>query len=79
MGFTSASVLALTRSKDGVILGHNEAHIRGMASNHADPEHWMRRHGTSMNDYRNDVNELLKPEPELSPRRNAWTEKSQNE
>lgn len=47
--------------KDGVILGHNEAHIRGMASNHADPEHWMRRHGTSMADYRNDVNELLKP------------------
>ena len=41
------------------IVGHNEAHARGYGSNHADPEHWMKRFGESMDDFRKQVAELL--------------------
>lgn len=47
------------------IVGHNEAHAMGYASNHADPEHWMKRFGESMDDFRKQVEELLK-EPEVA-------------
>lgn len=44
------------------IVGHNEAYKKGYASNHADPEHWMKKFGESMNDFRNRVSLLLKAE-----------------
>ena len=42
------------------IVGHNEAHSLGYGSNHADPEHWMKRFGESMDDFRNLVRERLR-------------------
>ena len=44
---------------DGVILGHYEMHKRGIASNHADPEHWFVKFGKSMDTLRADVKGLL--------------------
>lgn len=41
-------------SPDNVV-GHKEAHAKGYASNHADPDHWFTKFGKSMNDFRNSV------------------------
>ena len=51
---------------DGVVICHSEGYRRGIASNHADVEHWFPRHGKSMDDFRADVAAALdaKPEPE---------------
>lgn len=40
---------------DGVIICHSEGYSRGIASNHADVMHWFKKHGKTMNDFRNDV------------------------
>lgn len=37
------------------IVSHAEAHKKGYASNHADCDHWLRRFGKSMQDFRNEV------------------------
>lgn len=37
------------------IVGHNEAHALGYASNHSDPEKWMKRFGDSMESFRSRV------------------------
>lgn len=37
------------------IIGHNEAAAKGIASNHGDPEHWWRKFGLSMAQFRKDV------------------------
>ena len=34
------------------IVGHCEAYKKGYGSNHSDPEHWMKRFGENMNDFR---------------------------
>lgn len=41
------------------IVGHNEAHKLGYGSNHSDPEHWTKKHGETMNDFRRKVSKLL--------------------
>lgn len=41
------------------IVGHYEAHKLGYANNHADPQHWMRRHGDSMDAFRQRVAALI--------------------
>lgn len=41
------------------IVGHNEAHKLGYASNHGDPEHWFKRHGKSMSAFREAVKAKL--------------------
>ena len=41
------------------ILGHCEAHDRGFASNHSDPEPYFARFGKNMDDFRNDVQKIL--------------------
>lgn len=41
------------------IVGHDEAHRKGYGSNHADPEHWMKKFGETMDDFRRQVSELL--------------------
>ncbi len=41
------------------ILGHCEAHDKGIASNHSDPEPYFRRFGKSMNNFRADVKTRL--------------------
>lgn len=42
------------------IVGHCEAYRLGYGSNHSDPEHWMKKHGETMNDFRIQVSKLLK-------------------
>lgn len=42
------------------IVGHCEAYKQGYGSNHSDPEHWMKRFGESMDDFRNQVSAILK-------------------
>ena len=41
------------------IVGHYEAAIAGYGSNHADPQHWQKKHGGSMDKYRADVKAML--------------------
>lgn len=42
------------------IVGHCEANKKGYGSNHGDPEHWMKKFGETMDDFRNKVSEILK-------------------
>lgn len=48
-----------------VLLDHSEGYQLGIASNHGDVSHWFPKHGKSMNDFRAEVYELLKPESTL--------------
>jgi len=41
------------------IVGHCEAYRLGYGNNHSDPEHWMRKFGETMSDFRIRVSELL--------------------
>lgn len=43
------------------ILCHSEVHRLGYGSNHADVMHWFPKHGASMDTFRKDVYDLLKP------------------
>lgn len=45
--------------EDGVIISHHEGAERGVASNHADVDHWLKRFGKTMNDVRKDVKEEM--------------------
>jgi len=50
------------------VIGHYEAHARGMASNHGDPRRWFKPHGLSMNGFRERVGQLLAgAEPDEQP------------
>ena len=49
---------------DGVVICHSEGYRRGIASNHADVEHWFPRYGKNMDDFRADVAAELVPKPE---------------
>ena len=42
------------------IVGHCEAYRLGYGCNHSDPEHWMKKFGETMSDFRNRVSEILK-------------------
>lgn len=52
---------------DGVVICHSEGYRRGIASGHADVEHWFPRHGKSMDDFRRDVSLTLTPTPDPDP------------
>lgn len=41
------------------IVGHYEAAEAGYGSNHADPRHWQKKHGGSMDQFRRDVRAML--------------------
>lgn len=41
------------------IVGHIEAYKQGYGNHHSDPEHWMKRFGEDMNDFRSNVKKLL--------------------
>ena len=41
------------------VIGHYEAHARGIASNHGDPRNWFKPHGLSMDNFRERVSQLL--------------------
>lgn len=53
--------------QDGVILSHNEAGKRGIASGHVDPEHLWRGLGLryTMNGFRQDVAAAMRPKEEI--------------
>lgn len=53
---------------DGVVICHSEGYRRGIASGHADVEHWFPRHGKSMDDFRADVAAALAPKPDPDPK-----------
>lgn len=53
---------------DGVVICHSEGYRRGVASGHADVEHWFPRFGKSMDDFRADVSAALAPKPEPEPK-----------
>lgn len=42
------------------VLSHAEGAWRGIATHHGDPNHWFTVHDKTMDDFRNDVKELLK-------------------
>lgn len=44
------------------VIGHCEAHSRGFASDHSDPEPYFRRFGKSMKDFREDVKRAINGE-----------------
>lgn len=44
------------------IVGHCEAYKKGYGSNHGDPEHWMKKFGETMDDFKKRVSEILKSE-----------------
>lgn len=46
--------------QSAVIVSHKEAHLKGYASNHADIDHWLKKHSLSMDDFRAKVDALLK-------------------
>jgi len=46
------AMFGLNPMRDGVLLGHYEAYLRGIASNHADPGHWFKKFGESMEGFR---------------------------
>ncbi len=45
------------------ILSHREACAKGIASNHADVEHWFSLFGKTMDDFRADVKKILSQKP----------------
>ena len=44
---------------DGTIMSHNEAARKGIASWHVDCDHWLKRFGLTMTDFRRDVQRIL--------------------
>lgn len=54
-------------SPEADILCHAEGYRQGIASNHADVEHWWPRHGKTMNDFRTAVREVLYGETPQEP------------
>ena len=48
-------VYGLDPLADGVVICHSEGYRRGIASGHADVEHWFPKQGRSMDDFRADV------------------------
>lgn len=52
---------------DGVVICHSEGYRRGIASGHADVEHWFPKQGKSMDDFRADVAAELAPKPAPEP------------
>lgn len=49
----------LNPMQDGVIVSHHEAAIKGYASNHGDPENWLRIYGKDMNWFREGVKKIM--------------------
>lgn len=44
-----------------VVVSHKEAHAKGYGSNHGDIDHWLKKFGKTMDDFRKDVDALLHP------------------
>lgn len=61
---TAAEYCAMLCKKFGLspdtIVSHAEAHKKGYASNHADCDHWFKKHGKTMSDFRMLVASMLR-------------------
>jgi len=67
---------ALNPEVNGVILGHFEGHRRGIASNHADPEHWWRIHNNkSMDEFRKDISVKIQS-PTIAEFPSSWAKEA---
>lgn len=49
----------------GVVVDHSEGHAMGIASNHADISHWLRRFGKNMGTFRADVAQAMQEEEDF--------------
>lgn len=45
-----------------VIVSHHGAYLKGYASNHADIDHWLKKYGLTMDNFRKDVTKILNSE-----------------
>ena len=64
------------------VVSHAEAHKMGYGSNHADCDHWLKRFGLSMSDFRNEVKKMMEVQNTVDnmiadgvttePNRNSW-------
>ena len=52
--------------KVDVIVSHAEAYKKGYGSNHADIDHWLKKYGKTMDDFRRDVDNILNPPKPIS-------------
>lgn len=57
------------------IVGHCEAYKRGYGSNHGDPEHWMKKFGNTMDDFRKQVSRILNSTTEEAANKKVLIEK----
>ncbi len=57
----------LDPTADGVVICHAEGYRRGVASGHADVEHWFPMHGKTMDDFRRDVAAELSGDDDDAP------------
>lgn len=62
------------------IICHAEGYRKGIASNHADVEHWWPLHGKTMDDFRKEVRAVMLGEdiPESPEQEKPWYEDAQN-
>lgn len=61
--FYCANVLKefnIEKADSNSVISHAEAYKKGIGSNHADVGHWWPKHGKTMDDFRNDVNNYIK-------------------
>ena len=64
---TLCQELKLDPLRDGVVISHSEGYKRGIASNSADVEHIWSKFGLTMNQFRKDVSEKMKPGNNIVP------------
>lgn len=56
------------------IVGHYEAYKQGYGSNHGDPEHWMKKYGETMEDFREAVSKALRTDSDKLEREDETIE-----
>lgn len=60
MGVTPETIVASYAEGDALaVMDHSELAARGLASNHADITHWLRRYGKRMSDFRAEVEKAM--------------------
>lgn len=57
--------------KDGVVIDHSEGYKRGIASNHGDVSHWLKRFGLTMDDVRQAVSAKMEENTKTDKEENA--------
>ena len=52
---------------ESVIVSHHECYKKGYGSNHGDIDHWLKKYGLTMNDFRAEVKRILEPDKPITP------------